>query len=134
MLAQWKAQGKTIVISEHRLYYLRGIADRFVYLEDGRVIHDWTATEFAALLETERTALGLRAYDLAQLAPRPSAFAPAEQIVLEDFHFAYPRKAHVKKARSGLTSIARRCRAGASAALLVTTARGNRLRALLLRP
>ena len=88
VLAQWKAQGKTIVISEHRLYYLRGIADRFVYLEDGRVIHDWTATEFAALLETERTALGLRAYDLAQLASLPSAFAPAEQIVLEDFHFA----------------------------------------------
>lgn len=92
VLAQWKAQGKTIVISEHRLYYLRGIADRYVYLEDGRVIHDWTATEFAALLETERTALGLRAYDLAQLASPPSAFAPAEQIVLEDFHFAYPRK------------------------------------------
>lgn len=91
VLAQWKAQGKTIVISEHRFYYLRGIADRFVYLDDGRVIHDWTATEFAALPDEERSALGLRAYDLAQLAPLPFTLTPAEQIVLEDFHFAYKR-------------------------------------------
>ena len=33
ILAFWKEQGKTIVISEHRLYYLRGVADRFVYME-----------------------------------------------------------------------------------------------------
>ena len=30
-----KSQGKTILIAEHRLYYLMELADRIVYLEDG---------------------------------------------------------------------------------------------------
>ena len=30
-------QGKTILIAEHRLYYLMGLADRIVYLEQGRI-------------------------------------------------------------------------------------------------
>ena len=38
ILAFWKSQGKTIIVSEHRLYYLRGLADRFIYLADGQVI------------------------------------------------------------------------------------------------
>ena len=37
ILAFWKSQGKTIIVSEHRLYYLRGLADRFIYLADGQV-------------------------------------------------------------------------------------------------
>ena len=35
ILAFWKSQGKTIIVSEHRLYYLRGLADRFIYLAEG---------------------------------------------------------------------------------------------------
>lgn len=31
-----KAQGKTIIVSEHRLYFLNGIADRIVLMEHGR--------------------------------------------------------------------------------------------------
>lgn len=29
IIRSWKMQGKTVVISEHRLYYLKGIADRY---------------------------------------------------------------------------------------------------------
>ena len=45
ILAFWKSQGKTIIVSEHRLYYLRGLADRFIYLADGQVSHDYSAAE-----------------------------------------------------------------------------------------
>ncbi len=38
ILAQWKAQGKTIVIAEHRLYFLRELADRMLIMENGRII------------------------------------------------------------------------------------------------
>ena len=31
-IAYLKSLGKTVVLSEHRLYYLHGIADRYVYL------------------------------------------------------------------------------------------------------
>ena len=36
-LAFWKSQGKTIIVSEHRLYYLRGLADRFIYMKGGKI-------------------------------------------------------------------------------------------------
>ena len=29
--------GKTIIVAEHRLYYLNGVADRVIYLKDGRI-------------------------------------------------------------------------------------------------
>ena len=32
-----KSQGKTVVVAEHRLYYLLDAADRVLYLEDGRI-------------------------------------------------------------------------------------------------
>lgn len=38
-----KAQGKTILIAEHRLYYLMDIADRIIYLEEGHIAGTFTA-------------------------------------------------------------------------------------------
>ena len=32
-----KSLGKTVVLSEHRLYYLHGLADRYVYMRGGRI-------------------------------------------------------------------------------------------------
>ena len=61
-LAFWKSQGKTIIISEHRLYYLRGLADRFIYITAGEVEKDYSAAEFERLTEQQRTDLGLRAF------------------------------------------------------------------------
>lgn len=51
IIAHWKEQGKTIIISEHRLYYLRGLADRFIYMKEGQIIQDYSATEFENLTE-----------------------------------------------------------------------------------
>ena len=38
-----KSQGKTIVVSEHRLYFLNGIADRIVLMEHGKLKQSWSA-------------------------------------------------------------------------------------------
>lgn len=48
-LAFWKGQGKTIVVSEHRLYYLRGLADRFIYMKGGKITREYTSEEFKGL-------------------------------------------------------------------------------------
>src|SRR5699024_11683468 len=53
-LAFWKSQGKTIIVSEHRLYYLRGLADRFIYIAAGKVKKDYSAAEFECLTEQQR--------------------------------------------------------------------------------
>lgn len=57
-----KAQGKTIVVSEHRLYFLNGIADRIVLMEHGKLKQSWAASDFALLSTEQVKALGLRSY------------------------------------------------------------------------
>jgi len=46
VIRKWKEQGKTVVIAEHRLYYLMEIADRVIYMENGRIIKDFPIAEF----------------------------------------------------------------------------------------
>lgn len=59
-----KAQGKTILIAEHRLYYLMDIADRIVYLEQGHIAGEFTPRAFQKLSLNTRKEMGLRAIDL----------------------------------------------------------------------
>ena len=55
-----KAQGKTVIIAEHRMNYLQSIADRVVYLRGGRIMREFKAAQFRALSERERISMGLR--------------------------------------------------------------------------
>ena len=52
--------GHTVLIAEHRLSYLYGLADRIVYLKAGCIERVFTAAEFVGLSESERIAMGLR--------------------------------------------------------------------------
>lgn len=58
-----KSLGKTIIIAEHRLWYLKDIADRAIYLEDGKIIREYSMDEIENLSEDERTRTGLRHSD-----------------------------------------------------------------------
>ena len=75
-------QGKTILIAEHRLYYLMDLADRIVYLEQGRIEKILTPEEFRRLPKEARERIGLRAADLAEVRP-PQVHPPASSPVLE---------------------------------------------------
>ena len=66
-----KAQGKTVIVAEHRLYYLLDVADRVIWLEDGRVAGDWTPEQLRALGAAQRQKMGLRAIDLTEERPAP---------------------------------------------------------------
>lgn len=66
-VALLKSQGKTVLISEHRLWWLDGIADRYVVLDDGAIVGDWTAEEFLALPSETRSDMGLRAASLMEI-------------------------------------------------------------------
>jgi len=67
ILAFWKSQGKTIIVSEHRLYYLVPYADRILYMKHGSIVREFTGTEFQKLSPDELQGMGLRALDLNQL-------------------------------------------------------------------
>lgn len=64
-----KSQGKTVIIAEHRLYYLNDVADRIIYLENGCIAGDWTPELFATLPASQRQAVGLRALRLREEEP-----------------------------------------------------------------
>lgn len=63
-----KQQGHTIVIAEHRLYFLADIIDWAIYIREGRFVRSFTQAEFLALSDTERKELGLRSIRETQLA------------------------------------------------------------------
>lgn len=67
VLLKLKAEGKTLVISEHRLYYLLDIADRFIWLDQGEVRSVYTREEILAFSPAQISAMGLRALDLKQV-------------------------------------------------------------------
>ena len=87
-----KSQGKTILIAEHRLYYLMELADRIVYLEKGQIRKIYTPEEFRKLPEAEREHMGLRAVDLTEVLP-PQKCLPVSAPILElqDEHSATKR-------------------------------------------
>ncbi|AIW90162.1 MULTISPECIES: ABC transporter ATP-binding protein [unclassified Treponema] len=69
VIGKWKEQGKTVVIAEHRLYYLMEIADRVIYMENGRIIKDFPIAEF---LKVDTEALhrkGLRSQKAMEYTP-----------------------------------------------------------------
>ena len=55
-----KAVGKTIIIAEHRLWYLKNVADRAIYLENGKITKEYSMEEIEDLSEEERLRTGLR--------------------------------------------------------------------------
>ena len=101
----WKSRGKTVVIVEHRIHYLREIADRICYVKDGCIAHEWTPAELEAKGPEYAASLGLRCLNLEQLknmAPElaegperskePAKRTLKESLVFKDLHFAYNRK------------------------------------------
>ena len=60
IIRRWKVQGKTVIVAEHRLSYLKGVADRVVYMNDGEIKEDMPADTFWSLSADEIKRRGLR--------------------------------------------------------------------------
>ena len=60
LMERLKEEGKTIIIAEHRLWYLKKIVDRAVYLENGKITKEYSMEEMQNLSEEERCRTGLR--------------------------------------------------------------------------
>ncbi|MBR6125555.1 MAG: ABC transporter ATP-binding protein [Fibrobacter sp.] len=101
----WKSRGKTVVIVEHRIHYLREIADRICYVKDGCIAHEWTPAELEANGPEYAATLGLRCMNLEQLknkvpehaegpesSKEPAKRTLKESLLFSNLHFAYNRK------------------------------------------
>ena len=67
IVSRWKKAGKTVVIVEHRLYYLRDVADRICYVKDGQIAEEWMPAELEAKGAAYASSLGLRCMNLEML-------------------------------------------------------------------
>lgn len=92
ILKGWKQQGKTIVIAEHRLYWLRELCDRVVYFHDGEAVWDCTIEEFAACSEEKRLAMGLRMLHRERVSFREEVKEKREELVLKQYHYCYKKE------------------------------------------
>lgn len=60
ILAELKAMGYTLLIAEHRISWIGNLADRYVYMQDGEIQKQYSASEFAAIGRDDRISKGLR--------------------------------------------------------------------------
>ena len=100
-IIKWKKQGKTIIISEHRLWYLRDIVDRVIHMENGRIKNEWTGKDFSGLSSEGIQKLRLRPLTVEDTfsSENDSSYSPDipddNAVVLENFFFTYKRRAHL---------------------------------------
>lgn len=78
-----KQKGKTIIIAEHRLYYLMDLADRFLCVQKGKVVREFTRQQMKALSNQEIQRLGLRIPDLHQMKQTKIMAVATSDVVLE---------------------------------------------------
>lgn len=103
-IIKWKKQGKTIIISEHRLWYLRDIVDRVIHMENGRIKNEWTGKDFSAFSDEKLRSLMLRplsvnnrlfSFDSQKGSNEIPEIPDEKAVVLKDFYFSYKRKPYL---------------------------------------
>lgn len=92
IIARWKAEGKTVLIAEHRLYYVMPLADRVLYMRNGKLDRDMTIQEFRALSASEVSAMGLRSLHPTKFDAMQEPPHAAEAWQLSDFYFSYQKQ------------------------------------------
>lgn len=95
ILLKLKKQGKTLLLSEHRLYYLADIADEYWIMANGEIKHKYTAGKTKALSLGQLHTLCLRTLDLEKITvserpPQPENMPQA--LSVSDLRYEYGRK------------------------------------------
>lgn len=90
-LAVLKSQGMTIIVSEHRLYYLTDLADRYLVMDQGQIIGNYTRQEMKMMSESTIQAMGLRSLNQTTLTKTANGVKDRGKLILTceglDFHY-----------------------------------------------
>lgn len=104
-LRQLKEQGFTLLLAEHRIDWLMGIADRFLYLRDGRIAAEYTPEDLLLLPKADILGMGLRSPHEGERSPAPSVLdeSPAvlktaglskricKEVIFDDVSLSFPK-------------------------------------------
>ena len=59
-IIQIKEEGRTVVIAEHRLYFLMDLIDRAIFIQKGKIVQVFSREEFRNISDDQRIRMGLR--------------------------------------------------------------------------
>lgn len=95
ILKSWKNEGKTIIIAEHRLYYLKDLTDRMIIMENGSMIKEFDSDDLKSLSYGDTLKLGVRSLSLDSVSYSGKTRAVGSSALsFRDFYFAYKDKKH----------------------------------------
>lgn len=88
IIKKWKDQGKTVIIAEHKLFFLSDVVDRVIFVSDGKVAHEWLIDEFKNI---DHRDFGLRQLNLDNLELKRNEYYSEgrEFLELKNFRFNY---------------------------------------------
>ena len=91
VIRHWQSEKKTVIVAEHRLYYLVPYADRIFYMKHGSIVQEFTGAEFQNLPSDELQGMGLRALDPFHLSPEAIPKPAAPKLHIKGFQFSYEK-------------------------------------------
>ena len=91
VIRHWQSEQKTILVAEHRLYYLVPLADRIIYMKHGEISKKFTRQQFQSLSPETLQGMGLRALDPFNLPPEAKPKAKSPTLHIKDFRFSYDK-------------------------------------------
>lgn len=88
IIRNWKNQGKTVIIAEHKLFFLSDVVDRVLFLKNGQITNEWSLEEFK---QANHRDLGLRQLNLENIACKRKEYYSSknEFLELKKFKFSY---------------------------------------------
>lgn len=97
IIEMWKSQGRTVIVAEHRLHFLRGVADRVIYMDSGEIMEQFSGADFFAKPAGFFEQRGLRMPELTRVFDREfPEHKPTGTFVLRNFNCSY---------KSGVTAL-----------------------------
>lgn len=93
-----KTQGKTIIISEHRLYYLTDLLDRAIYLQEGKIKYIFSNSELISLNDELRRKMGLRTFVKMNNEDfiSPVEYSDTDDFTVSNLKYGYSKKSVLK--------------------------------------
>ena len=92
ILELWKKQGKTIIICEHRLYYLKDLVDEAYLMDKGEIIKSFTSKEFSNLSDDVLNAYALRSLNPLNAKSVIQKDTKENSIIIENLTVKYKEK------------------------------------------
>lgn len=92
-IIQIKKEGRTVVIAEHRLYFLMDLIDRAIFIQKGKIVQIFSGNEFRNLSDEQRIRMGLRSlvHPVLELPPAEPSGAQ-EGLSVENLSCAFDKQ------------------------------------------